>query len=70
MSLDTPGVPPRDVPRPDADLAVCSLWLDPDWAHQDEGATVTVVAADYAAAGRVFKWLMGQMALAREAHGG
>lgn len=59
-SPDTPGVPPVDVPRPDGDLEACSLTLSGN-------GIITVDAASYDAAGRVFKWLMGQMHLARGA---
>jgi hypothetical protein len=70
-SADTPGVPPKDVPRPDEDLHTCAIMLDPGSPHQDDPpVTIVIYPLDYAAGGRIFKWLQGQMALAREAHGG
>jgi hypothetical protein len=56
-SADTPGVPPMQVPRPDEDLAATQIALG--------GGAITMAPADYAAAGRIFKWLLGQIQLAQ-----
>jgi hypothetical protein len=50
-------LPPSQTPRPDGDLADVALGLD--WK------SVSIVGADEAANGRIFKWLMGQVQLAR-----
>lgn len=56
---DTPGVPPRDVPAPCTDLGEAMLCLKPN-------GEIKIVPKDYAGGGRIFKWLMGQVQIARE----
>jgi hypothetical protein len=62
-SADTPGLPPWMVPVPYEDLTQVSIMLNP-CTSKEEQATIVINAANYAAAGRVFKWLMGQVILA------
>lgn len=52
-------VAPTEMERPNADLSTCAVCID--WQ------TVRIVPRDDAAAGRIFKWLTGQMQLAKEA---
>lgn len=61
-SADTPGVPPMQVPRPDEDLAAITMSL---WEEDGGHGGVSLRCVDYAAAGRIFKWLMGQQQLAQ-----
>jgi hypothetical protein len=55
---DTPGLPPKDTPRPDDDLAFASLIL--------ERERITILFENDASSGRVFKWLVGQVQQANE----
>lgn len=57
-SADTPGVPPTQVPRPDEDLAQVVISLSP-------GGFIGVTPDGYDAGGRIHKWLVGQIQLAR-----
>jgi hypothetical protein len=50
-------LPYQDTERP-ADLARCSFTL-----HAAFGGRIVVEAEDYEAAGRVYRWLIGQMML-------
>lgn len=53
-SADSPGVPAHLVPVPVEDLRLCSLALLPP-------NQVRIGSRDYPAAGRIFKWLQGQI---------
>ena len=58
---DSPGIPAEMMVAPRTDLMDCRLDLGPG-PHQGH---VTVWARDYAGAGRIFKWLQGEVATAR-----
>ena len=58
---DSPGVAPVDVPIPTEDLKGASLALARD---PDGSGAITIRTKDYADAGRIFKWLLGQWQLA------
>jgi hypothetical protein len=64
VGLDSPGVPPEQVPAPRTDLMDCTLQLWPPDPTMRAGG-ITVIGRDYAANGRMFKWLQGQVILAR-----
>lgn len=63
MSEDTPGIPADQVPVPRIDLKDCSIRIEAP-------GLITIRARDYAGAGRIFKWLQGQLMIAnRKIHG-
>jgi hypothetical protein len=61
---DSAGVPADLTVAPRTDLMDCTLQLWPPDPTMRAGG-VTVIGKDYAANGRVFKWLQGQVQLAR-----
>jgi hypothetical protein len=60
---DSPGMDPQLLVAPRTDLVDCMLVFEASPDGRPEG-TVTIRSPSFAASGRIFKWLQGQIAVA------